>query len=241
MTEATMASSNPTVANIVAMAYRRAGLLSAYETPDVPKATAARLLLDDIVKETSAEGVFAKSVRMTEVALIEGSTDYTMDGDVLDVIGTGMYIDASQTDIEHATSETPITPMDREEWQRLSAKAATGRPYKYWADRSFEPIVLRIWPIPDAGNLGTMRVQTHRLPADVTGGDVTAPFERYWTQYLVWELAHQLAVDNTLTIERCTYLATIAQAKYKKAKGYSRQQQPSRAVLNHPTNWSRRR
>jgi len=241
MTEAATALSNPTVANIVTMAYRRAGLLSVYQTPDTQQAAAGRLLLDDVVKETSAEGVFAKAVRMTEVTLVEGSTDYTMDGDVLDVIGTGMYIDASQTDIEHATSETPITPMDREEWQRLSAKAATGRPYKYWADRSFEPIVLRIWPIPDAGNLGTMRIQTHRLPADVTASGVTAPFERYWTQYLVWELAHHIAVDNTLSSERCTYLATMAQAKYKKAKGYSRQQKPSRAMLNHPTSWSRYR
>jgi len=240
MTEALTASTNPTIDAIVTSAYRKAGLLSVYQTPDTPQKAAARLTLDDIVKETSAEGVFARSVQMTLVELVEGQTDYTMDGDVLDVIGTGMFIDATQTDVNHASSETPIMPIDREAWQRLSARAATGRPYQYFADRSQDPIVIRIWPMPDAGNLGHMRFQTHRLPADVTQGGVTAPFQRYWTQYLVWELAHQLAVESSLDLGRCAYLAAQAQMKFKKAKGYSTQQKPTQAKLYHPTAWRSR-
>lgn len=240
MTEATAADSNPTVDAIVTRAYRLAGLISVYQTPDASQKADARLLLDDIVKETSAEGVFAKSVLMRKVTIVASQTDYVMADDVLDVVGTGMFIDASQVDVDHATSETPIVPMDREEWQRMSARAATGRPYKYWADRSVTPVTVRIWPMPDSGNLGTMRLQVHVLPADVTAGGVTAPFERYWTQYLTFELAHQLAVGASLTIDRCTYLATLAQAKYKKAKGYSRQQQPKQAAFFHPTVWRSR-
>jgi ribosomal protein L21 len=240
MTEATSAESNPTVDDIVTRAYRTAGLLSVYETPSIVQATDARLSLDDIVKETAAEGIYAKSVTMENVTLVESQTDYVMDADVLDVIGTGAYIDASQLDIAHASSETPITLIDREKWQRLSARSATGRPYLYFSDRSTVPVTVRIWPMPDSGNLGTMRLQTHRLPANVTDGGVTAPYQRYWTQFLVYELAHQLALQSSLPIERCTYLETIALAKYKRAKSYSKQQGPRQATLSHPTAWRSR-
>jgi hypothetical protein len=206
----------------------------------VPQATDARLALDDIIKETAAEGLYAKSIVMTLVTLVAGQTDYVMDGDVLDVVGTGMYIDPSQVDVAHATSETPIMRIDREAWQRLSARAATGRPYQFFSDRSTTPLTIRIWPIPDASNVGTMRMQTHRLPADVTESGVTAPVQRYWTQYLVFELAHQLALQNSLPIERCGYIETLAAAKYKRAKSYSKQQGPKQAMLQHPTAWRAR-
>lgn len=239
MTEATTATSNPTVDDIVMRAYRLAGLLSAYQLPNAQQAADARLALDDIVKETAAEGLFAKSIKMTLVTLVASQTDYVMGPQVVDVVGSGMFISDLYTDVAHANSETPIMPMDREEWQRLSARAATGRPYRYWADRSVVPVTVRIWPMPDSGNLGTMRLQAQELPADVTLSSVTAPFDRYWTQYLCFELAHQLAVSNTLPIDRCTYLEAIAQTKFKKAKAQSKQQKPTQARLFHTTQWRR--
>lgn len=241
MTEATTSSYNPTVDSLVLKAYRQAGLVNVAQSLSAAQAAAARLTLDDIMDELEAEGVFCRSVQMVTVPIVAGVTLYVLTPDVLDVVGDGAFIDATQTNILQASAETPVVPMLREEWQGLSAKAAEGRPLRYWADRSGPSVVVNVWPVPDAASdKSNVRFQMHKLRPDVTNGAVTLPFERYWAQFFVWELAHQLGLQNSINMARVTYMASVAAAKKLVAKNYSRQNQPTQAALAHTTAWRRR-
>lgn len=241
MTESTSTSNNPTIDNLVLKAYRHAGLINVGQSLTTAQGSAARDLFDDIVDEVEAQGVFCRSVQMFIQTIQAGVTQYTMSSDVLDVVGDGAYIDPTQTNLLQATAETPVTLMTREQWQGLSAKAAEGRPLMYWPDRSAGSVVVNVWPVPDiSSDQSHVRFQLHKLRPDVVDGSKTLPFERYWAQYFVWELAHQLAMQNSLNMARVSYMANVAQQKYKTARGYSKQQMPTQAILNHPSAWGGR-
>lgn len=196
----------------------------------------AKDLLQSILDELQTEGVFARSVSLISVQLTAGTYIYDLPDTVFDLIEDGAYISPSETDPTKASSELPVMQRDRETWQGLSAKSATSRPTIFWCDRVANPIQVRLWPIPDES--GIIRFQAHRLLADVTDGNATVDLERFWQQYLIWELGHQLAISAN-KLEHGQYLATQAAMKKERAKAQANQGTDSYMWLNHRSNWSR--
>ena len=196
----------------------------------------AKDLLGSILGELSTEGVFARAVSFLNLTLTAGTYIYSLPDSVFDVIENGAYIPASATDIAKSNSETPVVQRDRETWQAMSAKAATSLPVIFFTDREANPIQVRLWPIPNEA--GTIRFQCHRLLADVTDGNATVDLERFWQQYLMWELAHQLAVSAN-KLEHAQYLAGQAATKKERAKAQANQGTSSFMFLDHQTAWSR--
>lgn len=230
------------VNDIVRRAYQLAGLMPAEQGTSGPtwaqKASLGRDLLETILDELQVEGVFARSVNFTSVSLTAEVYEYTLPDTVFDCSGDGSYIPASASDLTRADGETPVKQIDRETWQRMSSKAATGRPVMFWVDRSVFPVVVRMWPQPDEA--GTVRFQTFRLLADTTDGNATVDLERYWSQYLLWELAHQLASAASQPDGKCMRLAATAKDKLEKCKTYAAQSVPNQIYLDHRTSWSHR-
>jgi hypothetical protein len=56
--------------------------------------------------------------------------------------------------------------------------------------------------------------------------------------YLIWELAHQLACAHSQPAEKCAYFATVASAKKSEAVKWSNQHAPTQIVIEHRTGWS---
>jgi len=230
------------VDEIVRRSYQLAGLMSAEQgtsgTTWTSRAALGRDLLETILDELQTEGVFARSVSLTNVTLTAGTYIYVLPSTVFDCVEDAAYIDATNTDITKASSETPVLQKDRETWQRMSSKSATSRPVMFWTDRSVFPIQVYLWPIPNEA--GTIRFQTHRLLRDVSDGRATVDLERYWTQYLLWELAHQLASAASQPEAKCMRLKGTAAEKKQRAKSYANQHVASAIVLDHSTSWSGR-
>lgn len=229
-----------TIDSVVATAYRRAGLLSVQQTPSSNQSATARDILADISQELVTEGVFQRAVQVQYVALVLGQNQYPMPEDVIAIVGNGAYIDPTQSQVPfQANSETPVTMRDRDFWQTMSAKGSAGRPFVGYFAREAPLGTLYIWPTPSATEVGGhIRFQVQQTRPDLTDGTKTLPYERYWTDFFVWELAHYLAVENSLDMNRVGYLAQQAAAKKASAKAYSHENVDKQAVINHSTPWS---
>jgi len=240
VTTATARTNERNIGQICLGGYQKAGLRNENQQLTDAQGSYARSLLASIIDGMQAEGLRARAVDFQTVTLVSGVWQYTLGTDVIDAVGNAMFIDASQTDITKASAEVPVIPIGRDEWQLLTDKGNTGRPLMYYSHRTASPPEMRIWPIPDASNLGTIRFQVHRLAADSNDASKTMDLERLFSQYIEWELAHQLAMANSLNMGRVQYFGTIAAQKLEACKSYSAQKTPARMTISHPTGWSRR-
>jgi hypothetical protein len=239
--EATTSLEVPTIDEVVAKAYRRAGLLNVQQSPSIVQSAAARSTLNDMVDHLAAGGVLMRAVQVGYVTLVTGQNLYTMPENVFDIVGNGAYIDPTQSQVPfQAASETPVVMKDRDTWQNLTAKSAQSRPYIGYFAREAPTSTLYLWPTPSATeNTGKIRFNLHVTRPDVINGSNTLPFERYWTEYFVWGLAVRLAFDNSMP-DVAGALTPYAAAALQQAKGYSKQNVSVRAKLDHSAGWGNR-
>lgn len=239
MTVATTYARELDITRLVLRSYNLAGLMAPEQGTSGPtwdrRASLAKDFLQAILDELGACGVFARSIRMETLTLTAGTFTYDLPDEDIDVLGDGAYISASETDITKASSETPVLQKDRETWQRLGAKSGSSRPTIFWVNRVATPIQVVVWPIPDEA--GTIRFQSQRLSADVTSGTATVDLQRFWTEYLVWQLAHHLAVSAN-KLEHGGYCAQQAMMYKTRAQGAANQNTPSFVRLDHRTGWN---
>jgi hypothetical protein len=236
MTVMTTSGTQKTIATIVRMAYQMAGLLE--ETQGLEQVNGGPLgyeLLDTIVKDLQGEGIYGRAVGFLDVTLEADEEVYTLSASVIDTLGDGMYIAASETDTSRASGETAVTKIDRETWHRIGAKDATGNPTMHYVHRTTAPPVLYVWPIPDEA--GTIRFLVHRHLADNSDGEATVDLDVAWEGYLIYELANRLAESKSLDAAKIGRLKSIADEKKMRAKGSSVQAEPNQIVIDHRTGW----
>ncbi len=243
MTIATTRGTEMTVDQIVLRAYQLVGLINVAQGTTSPqweqRAGMGRVLLDTILDELQSEGVYARSVTFFDQPLVIGTSFYDMPSTAIDLIGDGMYIDPTNTDLTQASGETIVKQIDRSKWQQLSTKGASGRPTLYFPNRENTPIEVRLWPVPDEA--GHIRFQLHQAMADTLKGDVTIELRIFWIQYILFELAHQLALANSLDVARCSYFNKRAKEKKDRARAYANERTGGRIHMAHRTAWSSRR
>lgn len=228
-----------TIDNIVLAAYRLAGLINEHGATNTAKRDVAYTLLESIVDENQIYGLYAREIVFETILLTADVTEYALSENTFDVIGDAMYIPASAADITRAEGETVIQQIDRDGWQKLSSKAAESSvPSLFYCDRTNDANVkVVLWPVPTEA--GHVRLQSHRLAADNFEGGRTPDLERFWNQFLIWELAHQLAVSNSMDPMRINHLSTTASAKLLMARSYANPRGSQQATIDHPTPWSR--
>ena len=183
------------------------------------------------------------SLRDTSQGASEG--DLSFGRDCLQYILDGMQAEglrarAVEFTANQAGGELPLVGITRDDWQLQVAKDSTGRPLQYYCHRTASPPQLRVWPTPvEANDLGTLRMQVHRLAADSNDGAKTIDMERFWGMHISYAVARELAVAKGLSAQRIQYLTVIAQQHLEKCKSYSAQKAPAQLRLAHPTGWSR--
>jgi hypothetical protein len=240
LTISTSRTNELTLGQIVKTAYVQAGLSPIEQSINQARSAHALLLLDTIMKGVQDEGIYARSVAFQTITLTVGTYVYTMDPDVLDVVGIGMWISADQAGSPTAANELPVKDVLRDTWQTQTSKDAEGRPIQYYCHRAEAIPQVWIWPKPSASEDGSLiRFQVHRLKADTSDANATADAERYWQQFLIYELAHQLSLGAQKALDRTQYLSSIAQNQKRLAKMYSMQRTETQLVLG--TNSGRRR
>lgn len=250
MTTATTRTREMTIAQLVNSGYMKAGLLGPYQTLAEPQVTAGVNELELILKGLSARGILARQVQWESVTIRNGIWQYTLSESTFDVFATAMYRAPTDTETQMnapdvvataASAETPVQEKSREEFQRISAKSASSRPVMYWAQRTGAQVIVYFWPVPGVSeDTGTVRFQAHQWRADATDPNTTADVERFWEDYLTWELGHRLAVASNMKLDRVSYLGSMAESKFLEAKAMSYQRADTRVVIGHRTPWSGR-
>jgi hypothetical protein len=235
MTVMSSATRELTVGQIVTRAFQLAGVLGDMQQPSDTDGAMARDFLETIIDGLATEGMLARQIRLTNLQLIVGTSAYALSSDTLDVVGDGMYIPAGQSD--PANSETRVRLVRLEEWNQLSAKSSTGLPSLMYAYRTASIVELRIWPIPNEA--GRIRIEEQRLLADVSDANATPDLQRYWAQYLMWELGHSIAAAKSLPIERVAYFKNEAEKLLLKCKGKAVQRGSVQAFVDHPVGMRR--
>ncbi len=240
MTIATTRTRELDIAKICQRAHQLIGVANESQSISGDKLSLAKDFLEMILDDLEADGLRARAVAFETLALVTGQSTYTLNADVIDVVGEIMYIPPDAVDIDHAGGEIPLVQISREDWQLQPAKDSTGSPLQYFANRAASPVELRLWPTPTAQDLGTLRMQVHRLAADSSDASKTLDVERYWVLCVTYKLGAQLASSYSLNPGRVQYFEQIADKHLEKCKSYSAQKAPARFVVNHRTGWSRR-
>lgn len=239
MTISTSRTGNPDIAAILRMAFRRCGLLNEWQDLDEAKSKVGREELDALIDFLQVDGIASRARTFEVITLVSGTRDYTLSASTLDVEGDGAFIPAGET-VDAASGETPIVPMTIQDWQGLSAKDATGRPFRYYLDRTQDLLVVKFWVTPGESEDGaSVRFVVHRLSADNTVGSNTVDKERYWRDYLVWALAERLAFAYSIPGSLRLELGRKAMDALAKCRGAAAPQNPTDFILGHPTPWSR--
>jgi len=225
------------IASIFVMAYREAGVINPNQGITPAQSNAARDELSRIVMGSQAKGLFAKVVKFESVTLISGQSTYTMPGEVLDVVGTAMFVPL----VGSLAGESQVQIMQRDEYQTITNKDTTARPSRYFPSRVNEGISCILWPIPGAAEDGaTVRFQTHRIRANVRDTTATIDYEQYWVDAMTTDLAYRLAKANAMPIAERETLRRDAKEKYDECRPMAMQRGPQQFVVAHRTSWSSR-
>lgn len=225
------------IAQIVLLAHRKAGLLNVYEELDEERAGAGRLELEMLVDSFQAKGQLPMAQGFVEIALVVDQIEYDLPADALHPTGPGMYIPAGQT-LDRAQGETHIEMIDSVRWQSLSPKGAkSSRPSLYFVNRTLQTVKVKFWPIPQEA--GTVRLLVDRLRADSTDGSKTPDFERYWSLTLTMGLAYHLAMSSSMPLGKVALLKQEYEMRLAESLSTAKEQPGWQMHMTHYTPWRR--
>lgn len=206
MTIATTRTNEYTISQIVTVAFRRAGLLSRYQTLDTTSQGEGQQELQLVCDELEGRGLMSRSTEFYVLPLETGTTEYDLPAYTLAVVNRAMYIPAGDTD--PSSNEQVIEQVSQEDWQTISNKLSESTPTLYFHRRDTVPNQVVFWPVPNEA--GSVRLQLQRLRADTNQGTKTVDFERYWMNALILKLASNLCLNAGLD-ERGTRYSAMAE------------------------------
>jgi hypothetical protein len=191
-------------------------------------ASQARDLLELQVDHMQTLGAFARSVELYDITVEEGVAEYALPSSTFSIQGDAQYLP------EDSEASTFVRLITRGEYLALTDKEATGHPVMFYPQLHGEISVL-LWPVP--ATTGTLTIQRNRLLADNNDGSKTLDLERFWGKYVLYELAHDIALANTMPPSKCGYLKSLATKTLESCKRQATQPGNITATLAHRTAW----
>jgi hypothetical protein len=191
---------------LIRRAYQLAGALDASQQPTGNDISLAADILGMELDFLQAEGIILRTVVLDTVALVDGTAEYTLDSDTVDVVvepdgKAGMVW-------ETAGSETMVRSISRADYQALGNKTVEGTPTLCWINRG-ATITATFWPVPSASM--TFRFSKVRLLYDAAPGSTTMDFARKWQKPLVYSMAYQIALAKGAPLDRVGFLKNTAE------------------------------
>ncbi len=233
-------SSTPTtpisIATLILLAYKRAGILPVEATTGganmAPKLLHGKQLLDLIMDNLAVEGFIARTMSFYDLAIVAGTSAYTLPDTLLDVYEDAMFHSTAEPD-----SELLCKQMDAGTWQTLTTKSSeSSRPQLYLAIRTGATVAVKLWPVPSEA--GTLRFKIVRLLGDNSTTSNSPDLQRYWLDTLVWLLAYYIAVDSSMPADKVSFLGAVSEQKKKDAVRYSFEHTSQIAAVAYQTQWS---
>lgn len=220
-----------TIDQHVRNALRHAGLVAAGQEATKEELADGRTELQLVINGLEAEGFPARTTGFLFEPMIADQFKYTLPLEIYDVLHPAMYIDETEEDPERASSETLVKVITEQEYTRLSAKSAKGRPYLLYPDRGQDQVIINLWPIPDA-NGANLRLRVVRKYFDTDDGEATLDLQRFWDVYINKALAARLAFGGSMVKKAATMEASAA-TLLRRCKGQARERPGTQAFVTH--------
>ena len=191
---------NLDVGEIMEEAYERCGL----EVRTGYDAKTARRSLNLMFAEWANRGVNLWTVTQATQTLTQGTAQYTLGTDVVDVLE--MVLRRSNTDYE-------MDRISRGEYVTLPNKTTQGRPSQFYFDRSIAPVI-NLWATPDSSSDSIIYYYVRRIEDAGTLVNTTdMPFRFY--PCMVSGLAYYMAMKRAP--ERLQLLKAVYDEEFQRA------------------------
>ena len=191
---------NLDVGEIIEEAYERCGL----EVRTGYDAKTARRSLNLMFAEWANMGVNLWTVTQATQTLTQGTAQYTLGTDVVDVLE--MVLRRSNTDYE-------MDRISRGEYVTLPNKTTQGRPSQFYFDRSIAPVI-NLWATPDSSSDSIIYYYVRRIEDAGTLVNTTdMPFRFY--PCMVSGLAYYMAMKRAP--ERLQLLKAVYDEEFQRA------------------------
>jgi hypothetical protein len=203
MTTSSTSSFELTRDGLFRRAFQLAGLLEASQQPTGDDISMATDLLSMEIQALQSIGVVVTQVERATLALVAGTSEYTLDSDTLDVV-VGPDNQVGTIYSVAGGAETPVTAMSRMDWIAAQTKASQSTPTLAFIERTMTAVKVVFWMTPNAAL--TFRYAKIRLPRDNDTGAVTMDLARRWQKALCFSMAYQIALAKNAPLQRVKML-----------------------------------
>lgn len=205
---------------LIRRAFQLAGMTEASMSPDSDDIAMAADFLGMELDTLQAEGIVLRTVERATKSLVDGTAEYTLDSDTLDVhVGPDDLL-GSHT-VTGATGSTYVKAIGRAEYLAISNRTAEGTPTMGYVERGTTSVKIVLWPVPSAA--ATLTYQRVRMIRDVTSGSVTMDLVKAWMKPVMWAMAHQIILAKAGDLARADYVRNEAERLKAVVRSYDRQ------------------
>jgi len=145
----------------------------------------AKRSMNIMFAEWANRGLNQWTIKQRTQALTQGTADYTLDGDVIDVLSAV---------IRRASTDINIEKISRDEFLNIPNKSTQARPSQFFIDRQITPVV-KLWPAPEnSTDILVYDCLTRIDDADTQTNTLDVPFRFY--PCLAAGLAYYLSIKR---------------------------------------------
>ena len=142
------------ISDIVEEAYERLGIqgVSGYQLKS------ARRSLNILFQEWANRGLHYWEVANNNITLVADQAEYTMFRSTSDGTSSTTAVygvdDVLEASYRHSNVDTPLTKINRSQYQALSNKTSTGTPSQYFVQRFIDKITITLYLTPGSSEAG---------------------------------------------------------------------------------------
>lgn len=200
--------------NLIKGALRLIGVLAQGETPSTDQVTEAAEALNYLVKAWQADGMPLWGIKEYELTLVASTAKYRIGlGQTVNISKPLRIISAYRST---GTTDTPLTIITRDEYNRLGTKSNTGYPIQIYYDVQNTYGDLYVNPVPDATVAAdsTITLVYQRPFEDFDAAADEPDFPQEWFDALKYGLATRLAPEYGVPVsERQLLLQEMTRIK----------------------------
>lgn len=211
MTVSSVVSWELTRDDIIKGALRKCGVLAKGQTPSTEDYSDCAVALNALIQTLSTEGMPLWKRTTSTITLVAGTQTYSVSN--VWQIAQVVLDDTSGTQIE-------VTQKSLYDFNRLP-DTTTGSPVHYSYTPGLENGTLSLWPIPDTGATSkTLKVVYQKEFFSFNASTDTPDFPVYWTEALIYGLAHRIAPEYGVPLQDRQMLEVAFEKTKAAAEGY---------------------
>lgn len=213
MTTSTVVSWELTRDDIIKSALRKCGVLAKGQTPSTEDYNDCAVALNALIQTLATEGMPLWKRTTVNTTIVTSTQTYT-------VSNVWKIAQVVLADITGGT-QIELTEKSLYDFNRLP-DTTTGAPIHYTYAPGLENGVIKVWPIPDNGTASNKTLQiVYQKEFDSFNSSTDTPdFPVYWTEALIYGLAHRIAPEYGVPLQDRQLLLTEFKSAKSAAEGY---------------------